>query len=211
MNDKVFIDGKIYDVVTDTEYRNNSNMYNASETCIVMGDYILPVRSSRDSTNMVGYYPGQFIDRFVMPSCEQKNIYSTDNIVDFKNVANISDMIAAQEKLNMQQNEFLVSSDNIFKPNIDPINDQPLAIALKQAVIDKNIDINKYAHRFGPDFNNDRRKFGQSSISINKFTSIASKLDLKATIIIEDANPNVPNPMGHKIVVDLIDTNGGDE
>ena len=33
---------------------------------------------------------------------------------------------------------------------------------------------------------------------------------MKATVIIEDSSPNVPNPIGHKIVVDLSPT-GGDE
>ena len=82
-------------------------------------------------------------------------------------------------------------------------------IGLKQAVIDKEIDINKYQSRFDQ-FSNDRRKFKNHKISLDKFVSIAKSLDMKATVIIEDSSPNVPNPIGHKIVVDLIPT-GGDE
>ena len=39
---------------------------------------------------------------------------------------------------------------------------------------------------------------------MNKLKSFLSKLDLKASIVIEDASDDVPNPLGRKIVSTII-------
>lgn len=212
MNNKAFIGGKLYDVISEEEYRDHPELYNPSETSVCQGGFILPIRTGRYNPSIIGYYPGNCcFDQYVMPyGTEDQEIYSASHLVDFQSVTNLKEMVSAQNKLNSDQVMYLTSSDNIFRPNIDPINDQPLMVGFKQAVIDKGIDINKYSPRFGNDFNNDRRQFNKPKISLDKFVSIAGKLDMKATVIIEDANSNVPNPIGHKIIVDLMG-NGGDE
>ena len=213
MNDKVFLNGQIYDVITPQEYNNNPNIYDVSETCIKVGGYVFPIRNGRYDDNKIGYYPGSPISKFCFPTTnEEKNIYSEDHVVNFQNISNIRDMVSAQNQIDTEQMMYLTSSDNIFKPNIDPVNDHPLMIAFKQAVINKKIDINRYASRFGKDFNNDRRQFARNHISLGKFISMADKLDMKVTVIIEDKNENVPNPMGSSITVDLIgDVEGSDD
>ena len=41
-------------------------------------------------------------------------------------------------------------------------------------------------------------------ITLFMFERMCEKLDMKAQLIITDKNPDVPNPMGKTIVVDLI-------
>ena len=48
------------------------------------------------------------------------------------------------------------------------------------------------------------RLLSKSDITMNKLKSFLSKLDLKASIVIEDASDDVPNPLGRKIVSTII-------
>ena len=79
---------------------------------------------------------------------------------------------------------------------------------MKEAVIAKNIDLDKYEHRFGSNYNNDKRLFNKNNISLPMIKRLSKALDMKATLILEDASPDVPNPIGKKIVIDVI---GNDE
>ena len=74
---------------------------------------------------------------------------------------------------------------------------------MKQALNLKNIDIDAYADRFGENFNNEKRLLKGSSITMSKLKSIGDKLDMKITLTITDSNPNVPNPIGQEISVDI--------
>lgn len=73
----------------------------------------------------------------------------------------------------------------------------------------KHIDLDSYEHRFGKNYNNDRRLFEKPNISLLKLTSVCTALDIKATLILEDSSPDVPNPMGGVVTVEL--TSGGGE
>lgn len=209
MDNKAFIDGCTLDVITPETFHKKEDYYKQNDTGIQQGGYVYPVRNCYDPT-VVGFYPGPVFDRYVRPSEEQQEVFSDSHVTDFSNADTLEAVMLLQDKLNKDQKEYLTTPDNVFRPIIDDVNDSPIMIGLKQSVIDKNIDINRYAHRFGINFNNDKRQLNKGDISINKFTYIADKLDMKATLIIEDKNPNVPNPIGHKIVVDLIST-GDDE
>ena len=80
-------------------------------------------------------------------------------------------------------------------------------VGLKKAVIAKEIDIDKYQGRFGSNYSNDKRLFNDGSITMSKLKTMMKALDMKGTLIIEDLNEDVPNPIGSKIVIDLL---GGD-
>lgn len=212
IQNKAFINGAVYDVISIEEFYTDPMKYKGA--CVTYENYILPVRSSYETR--IGYYPGIFYGRIsdgvILPETEwDKKAYSIDHLVDFQNITDIRQVMDAQRKIESDQAIYLTSSDNIFQPNIDPVTDTPLMLGLKQAVLAKQIDINRYQSRFGADFNNDRRKFAQPRISIDKFITIARNLDMKATVIIEDASENVPNPIGHKIVIDLMGDGGDDK
>ena len=75
---------------------------------------------------------------------------------------------------------------------------------MKEAVIAKHIDLDKYEHRFGSNYNNDKRLFNKHTISLPMIKRLCNALDMKATLVIEDANSDVPNPIGKKITIDVI-------
>jgi hypothetical protein len=83
-------------------------------------------------------------------------------------------------------------------------------IALKQAVNQKHIDINKYAYRFGDNFNNDRRLFEKPTITLSKLKTIAEALDMSCYIIIEDKDKDVPNPIGSQVKVRITNIEEGE-
>ena len=75
--------------------------------------------------------------------------------------------------------------------------------ALKTAVLEKRIDLDKYEPRFGSNYNNDKRLFNKNTISLSMTKRLCEALDIKATLILEDKSPDVPNPIGRTIKVDL--------
>ena len=54
---------------------------------------------------------------------------------------------------------------------------------------------------------NDIRLLNKESLSLAKLKTFAKNLDMKVSIVVEDKAPNVPNPIGDKIVIDIV---GGD-
>ena len=100
------------------------------------------------------------------------------------------------------ERSILTTIDNVFAPDITE-NDTPEMKAIKQAILDKHIDLDKYEPRFGPNYNNDKRLLKKNSITFGKLRSICNALDIKASITIEDAGPDVPNPIGRVITAEL--------
>ena len=112
-----------------------------------------------------------------------------------------------QNKLKNAERTILTTPENIFVPVIRD-DDSPEMVGLKEAVIAKEIDIDKYQARFGSNYSNDKRLFNDKSITLSKLKTMFKALDMKGTLIIEDLNDDIPNPIGKKIVIDLL---GGDD
>lgn len=137
--------------------------------------------------------------------------YELENmkIIDFSNAKSMQDQIEKSSELRSMEETILINPDNIFNVRIKP-NDLPEMIGLKEAVNRKNIDINKYAYRFGDNFNNDRRLFEKDTITLAKIKTIAEALDMDCYVIFEDREPNVPNPIGSQIKVKITNIGEGD-
>jgi hypothetical protein len=178
-------------------------MYPNAYTAILGGDgYVYPVRNQMESGK-----PGVFItgglDIFNAPQTEQeKSEFSVDNIIDFGKAENMRDLMQCKQMLNQAERSIITTVDNLFTPDIGE-NDTPQMRAMKEAVIAKGIDLDKYESRLGPNFNNDKRLFKREDITIGKIRTIAEALDMKVTLIIEDTDPNVPNPIGKTIVAQI--------
>ena len=128
------------------------------------------------------------------------------HIVDFGSASSTQEFIEKNNEYRDKEREILTTPDNIFVPQLKE-GDLPEMQALKEAVISKHIDIDKYAHKFDR-FNNDKRLFNDTSISMKKLKSMCDSLDIKATLILEDKSSDVPNPMGKK--VEVVITRGDD-
>lgn len=205
---KANLDGKMYDVVKYTEFCSNKELYNNIMTAVEINlngnNMILPIRSSND--DRPGLYNQGCIDFMICPD-DKREEYSADAIVaDFSKVKDIKDLIQVQDKIRDIEKEILTNPDNITVPSITG-EDSPEMRALKEAIKSKEMDIDKYQERFGPNFPNDKRLLKQNDITQKMLKRICKNLDIKATLILEDVNPDVPNPMNTKISVDLTEIN----
>lgn len=204
------IDSKIYDVVDSTEYSKNKDMYDPEYTAVIKDNLLYPIRGRKVDRSKPGYYFDGTIGIYVKPKNEEE--YSTSNIIDFSSTDNIKDLLEKSTALKDMERDILTNPDNIFIPVIDEY-DEPEMKGLKEAIIAKKIDLEKYKQRFGKDYNNDRKLFNRHDITIKKLKSFADKLDMKLTLILEDKDETVPNPIGRVIVVNLNDqiNEDGDE
>lgn len=196
---KAFIDGRIYDVMDKNDF--GWYAYYGDALAINVGDYILPLRTTQISNKPGIYFDGMFYTMVLPTTQEDALTYSTVHLAYFVSADTFKDVVAAKEKLERDEFNHLVSKNNIFTPVIDPINDKALILGLKMAVTEKQCDINRYAEKFGPDFNNDRRKFACNDITAAKYSSIGTNMDIRTTLIIEDMHPGVANPMGKRIIL----------
>ena len=206
---KQTINGKMYNVVSHEDFMKNREFHDTSQTAVEINInnevFILPLRNKL-SDNRPGIYNEGNLDFFILPNKNNKSEsreYSSENTIDFGNCNSIAEIMEKQEILRDEEKEILANPDNIFIPNITE-EDSPAMRGLKQAVIEKHIDIDKYQDRFGKEnFPNDKRKFKDKDITMFMMNRINKALDIKATLILEDKEPNVPNPIGRKITIDL--------
>lgn len=200
---KMAIDGVMYDVMTWDEYWAcpDKNNYNVA---INENGFVYPIRKSEpDENSKPGMYISNPLSIFVQPkTTHDMDSYSSSHIIDFGAAENMRQYIQTKQRLANAERAILTSIDNLFIPEISE-NDTPEMIALKQAIIDKGIDLDKYEPRFGPNYNNDKRLLKKNNITFGKMRAMCQALDIKATITFEDVNPNVPNPIGKVITAEL--------
>lgn len=197
---KAKIDDHIYDIVNFDDYMSNKEKYKSNYTAVIEKDTIYPIRGKNDTRP--GLYPDTVICKFINPDETEKEMYDIKNVIDFSNVGNIKEIIEKQNKLKSAENSILTTVDNVFIPKIDE-NDSPEMVGLKEAIIAKEIDLDKYEQRFGANYNNDKRLLAKNTITMSKLKTMLNALDIKATLILEDKSAEVPNPIGKQIVVDL--------
>jgi len=170
--------------------------------------FVLPVRISSNMSDKPGIYtkPQSPISFIREPkTAKEKEQYSPE-VVDFRNAKSIQDVIDMNESLDIQMNTFLetdIEDGNTYKPNISP-NCSPEMRGLKYSLTEKHIDIDKYAERFGANWINDKRKLKADDISLFLLKRFSENFDLKMDIVFSDANPDVPNPMGKTIRINVI-------
>jgi len=204
---KAKINGNFVTVVSLDRYRQSPDSYVSSRTAIEFEDLgvVLPLIGKFDKD--VGVSVGGLFSKLNMPSEEDAEEYSTDRIMDMSDAKNMRELIQKQSQIKDIEYEMLTSIDNKTVPKIGE-DDTPAMKALKTAVIEKEIDINKYGERFGSNFNNDKRQLNKNSISIQMLERLCRGLDIKASLMLEDTSDDVANPIGRQIVVDL--TEGDD-
>ena len=201
---KMAIGGVMYDVVTEEEYYRNPNLY-TQFTAIINNGSVYPIRRIENRPGfrqLPGFYPTDGMSFYIHPNESSASEYSDSHMIDFRAAEDMRGYIQTKQRLASAERSILTSIDNVFTPEICE-NDTPEMVALKQAIIDKNIDLDKYEPRFGPNYNNDKRLLKKPSITFGKLRAMCEALDIKATITFEDANPDVPNPIGRVITAEL--------
>ena len=201
MNKKMRIGDKIYDVTTLEDYTSNKDAYIPQYTAIHIPDIgmALPINGKNDTTPGIVVGSGM---SYVNEPIQNKEEYSDSKMIDFDNITSIHDMMEKQNVVRSLERDILTSPDNIFEPKIFD-DDAPEMKALKTAVISKHIDLDKYEPRFGSNYNNDKRLFNKTSVSLPMTKRLCNALDIEAVLILRDKSPDVPNPMGRVIEVNL--------
>lgn len=200
---KMEINGKMYDVVPNIGlYQNNSEAYLPNYTASLSkdGKYVLPLLKKNETGP--GIYATGLMSREYLPPEEDKEKYSINNAVNLSDAKNIGELLQKQTAIREIEQDILTDADNIFTPKIGP-NDSPEIKALKEAVIKKHIDIDKYEPRFGSNYSNDKRLFFKDRMSLPMLQRVCGALDIKATLTLEDQNEDVPNPINDVIQVEL--------
>lgn len=198
---KALIENRMFNVVSYESFYNNKEQNMNSLTAVEKDGYLYPVRTSSDTKP--GLYNAGCIDFFVDPDEDNRHEYDVSHINDIGGSDSLEEMMNTIKDINLLERKILTSPDNITIP-VRSDKDTPAMAGLKDAVECKQIDINKYRDRFGAaSFPNDKRKLNDNDISFKMLNRYTSALDIKATLILEDTNPDIPNPMGTKIVIDL--------
>lgn len=198
---KTRIGDVLYDVVDYETYINNTNLYNPAYTAIRTGDgYIYPIRKNGDFRP--GMYEAWAMDFFIQPTGSEVGAYLEQSIIDFSKADSLREIIECQQRLVNEERSILTTINNQYVPEIGE-NDTPEMRALKQAISDKHIDLDQYEHRFGPNYNNDKRLLRKENITFGKLRTMCDALDIKASLTLEDASPDAPNPIGRSITVDI--------
>ncbi len=200
------IDGKLRNVVTYEEFVNNLELNANYSTAVQVDEMILPVRSPTEP-NAPGIRLNGPMCEITKPDPDDEQ-YKVSNMIDLSDVTKMEDLIKKQGMVRDIEQEILTSPDNITVPNISSL-DSPEMRGLKEAIIAKHIDFDKYSDRFGSNFANDKRILKTNSITQKMLKRILKNIDVKATLILEDTSPNVANPMGKKIEINI--TENGEE
>lgn len=208
---KAFINGKIYNVINIEEISPDYITCFPGTLAVHYLNCILPIYINNN-----GNTPGIYFDclgyNIIMPVTDEDiQTYSDTHLACFGDAESFKDIVQAKEKLYKDEFNHLVSSDDVFIPHMDQSQDTPLMFAVKSAIAAKQCNINNYAERFGSDFNNDKRKFNGNSITAGKAESILSNTDVRVTLVIQDMNPNVANPIGKTLVFPWIGDGINDE
>lgn len=203
------IDGKIVDIITIEDYYHNPSLYEYNYTAIDGGNGIIyPIRGKMDGRPGMYITPRSPFIKQKDPKPEEVEVYSDTNIIEFDNAVSMADLIERQNQLYSQERSILLSVDNIFMPPIKE-DDSSEMVGMKQALAAKRCDIDKYKPRFGSNFQNEKRLFERPTMTLSKLRKACRALDIKATLILEDSSPDVPNPMNTTIYIDLTDNDGG--
>ena len=128
---------------------------------------------------------------------------SGDRVLKFTDIKSMQDLIEKTEQFKNTTNQILESPDQLTKPIIKEA-DTPIMRGFKEAIIAKNIDIDKYSERFGVNFPNDKRKLNDSDITLFMLERFAQRLDMNIDVTISDSEGNIANPIGKKITVNIV-------
>lgn len=215
---KATVGGKMYDVITQEEYSAHPQLYKAGVSAVELAledgnNIILPCRSG-STMDKPGVYKKGALHWFIKPDEEEIDDYKPTDVTRFDDVTTIKTYSERCEQVRRMENTMLTNTiaENQFIPNISG-KETPEMKALKLAIIEKQIDLDLYAERFGDNYPNDKRQFKGDSVTLFMIKRFCSCLDMKATITIEDKSPDVPNPIGRKISVSLCgdDSTEGDD
>jgi len=179
----------------------------------------LPLRSISDGNkvpNDIGYYrstksPFSFCN--FPKTDEEKYIYQPElnsgAIINRKNQKDMQQFLdeTAREKSREKESLERYTANGAYIPPLLE-NDSAEMRGLKTCIILKEMDIDNYAERFGPNYPNDKRKIKDPDITSFLLKRYCTNFDLEVDIVFRDKNPDVANAMNKEVRVNMIPGNG---
>ena len=207
---KAAINGQVVDVVDYDEYSNHIDCYNGRNDVAIPVDMrgreiLLPVKGTYSSNvTLPGVYNAGCVDFLIYPDEAFVERYMPKDFISMSNTDDIKELIKNGDAARKLDEPFITSPDSITCIPIKE-TDQPEMKGLKMALNAKNIDIDKYAARFGDNYPNDKRQLKNSNATLKIIKRFCENCDMEAILTFRDKNPNVPNPMNTEITVSLTD------
>ena len=174
-------------------------------------DYFLPIRTNFSNIDKPGVYCSDGkISMITYPNEEEENIYMPEgeSVISFSDHNTLQSLSDAKRKLDESINKLLeVDSGDVYRPPLLETDSAEMR-AMKECIIAKNIDLDKYKDRFGANYPNDKRKLKDDNITLNMISRMCENLDIKLDLVFTDANDNVPNAMNKVIRANIIPGDG---
>ena len=207
---KAAINGQVVDVVDYDEYSNHIDCYSGRNDVAIPVDMrgreiLLPIKGSYSSNvTLPGVYNAGCVDFLIYPDEAFVERYMPKDFISMSNTDDIRELIKNGDAARKLDEPFITSPDSITCIPIKD-TDQPEMKGLKMALNAKNIDIDKYAARFGDNYPNDKRQLKNSNATLKIIKRFCENCDMEAILTFRDKNPDVPNPMNTEITVSLTD------
>ena len=207
---KAAINGQVVDVVDYDEYSNHIDCYSGRNDVAIPVDMrgreiLLPVKGTYSSNvTLPGVYNAGCVDFLIYPDEAFAERYIPKDFISMSNTDDIRELIKNGDAARKLDEPFITSPDSITCIPIKE-TDQPEMKGLKMALNAKNIDIDKYAARFGDNYPNDKRQLKNSNATLKIIKRFCENCDMEAILTFRDKNPDVPNPMNTEITVSLTD------
>lgn len=207
---KAAINGQVVDVVDYDEYSNHIDCYSGRNDVAIPVDMrgreiLLPIKGSYSSNvTLPGVYNAGCVDFLIYPDEAFAERYIPKDFISMSNTDDIKELIKNGDAARKLDEPFITSPDSITCIPIKE-TDQPEMKGLKMALNAKNIDIDKYAARFGDNYPNDKRQLKNSNATLKIIKRFCENCDMEAILTFRDKNPDVPNPMNTEITVSLTD------
>ena len=213
---KAAVNGQVVDVVDYDEYSRHIDCYSGRNDVAIPVDMrgrkiLLPVKGKYSSNvTLPGVYNAGCVDFLIYPDEAFVERYIPKDFISMSNTDDIKELIKNGDAARKLDEPFITSPDSITCIPIKE-TDQPEMKGLKMALNAKNIDIDKYAARFGDNYPNDKRQLKNSNATLKIIKRFCENCDMEAILTFKDKNPEVPNPMNTEITVSLTDVIDDDE
>ena len=208
------LEERLMEVVEMDAYLDNPEVYAVGHTAIqtkVKGkDYVFPVRNVTDLRPGSTSRGSNCVMFLRVPEQIPEEFESARALVDFSDAKTIQDIVEKQNECKQYEREILCNAENIYRPPLLP-TDTPAMRGLKDAMISKNFDLDKYQDRFGLNYPNDKRQMNKDDITLKMLRRMAANTDIEVTMTFRDKSPDVPNPMGREITVNITGDGTDDE
>jgi hypothetical protein len=195
---KAKVDNKLYNVVGLDTYAANPDLYPINNTAIAVDGMVLPLRNKTDITP--GLYDAGAIMQIYKPRDGDLSRYKEENleIIDLGGSKTTKEFMERSQKVK-EINKTILENDTDAYVATRLGDETPEMSIFKDAIDAKRMNIRNYETAIeenGGRFNNDIRIIGKKNISFDKMKMFGNSFDMKITVIIEDKNEDVPNPMG---------------